>query len=307
MQTGRALLIEGGAKLYASTKAVPPTGLVLLSIVSVQVGAVLAKHLFDALDPTGTVLLRTGFAALVLMVVWRPHVGGHTRQQYLAVALFGCGIALMNLSFYLALARIPLGVAVTLEFVGPLGVAIAGSRRWFDLVWVAAAALGVVLLSPIGGNSLVLDPIGVVFVLIAGVLWAAYIISSERVGRFFPGGNGLALAMCIGSILLLPIGVLGAGPALLNPGSLAVGFGVAMLSSAIPFSLELEALRRLPSAAFGILLSLEPAIAALAGVLLLGEMLNVREVFAIALVIVAAAGASREPKRVRLTTEVAHD
>lgn len=306
MQTGRSLM-QSGARLYASAKTVPPTSLVLFSMISVQVGAAFAKHLFDALGPAGTVFLRTGFAALVLTLLWRPRAGGHTRQQYLAVALFGFGIALMNLSFYLALARIPLGAAVTLEFIGPLGVAIAGSRRWVDLIWVAAAALGVVLLSPIGGNSLALDPLGILLALGAGVLWAAYIISSERVGRFFPGGNGLALAMCVGSVVLLPFGVLSAGPALLNLGSLAIGFGVSMLSSAIPYSLELEALRRLPSATFGILMSLEPAIAALVGVLLLGETPNVRELIAVALVVMAAGGASREPKRPLQIADVTHD
>src|SRR5579859_4444934 len=248
MQSGRTLIAEGGTKLYSGMKTIPPPGLVLLSVLSVQVGAALAKHLFDTLGPEGTVLLRGGFSALVPMIVWRPRVKGHTPKQWLAVALFGCAIALMNLSFYQGLVRIPLGIAVTLEFVGPLGVAIAGSRRWFDLVWVAAAASGILLLSPIGGNSLVLDPIGVLFVLIAGVLWAAYIILNERVGQSFPGGNGLALALSFGSVVLLPIGVLSAGTRLLNVESLAVGFGVAMLSSAIPFSLELEVLRRLPAA-----------------------------------------------------------
>ncbi|MHB8625410.1 MAG: EamA family transporter [Aggregatilineales bacterium] len=306
MQTARTL-IRGGVRLYASAKTVPPTSLVLLSMISVQVGAAFAKDLFAALGPAGTVFLRTALAALVLTLLWRPRAGGHTRQQYLAVALFGCGIAFMNLSFYFALARIPLGVAVTLEFVGPLGLAVAGSRRLVDLIWVTAAALGVLLLSPIGGNNLALDPIGILLALGAGVLWAAYIISSERVGRFFPGGNGLALALCVGSIVLLPFGVLSAGPALLNLGSLAIGFGVAMLSSAIPFSLELEALRRLPSAAFGILMSLEPAIAAVVGVLLLGETLNVREIIAIALVVIAAGGASREPKRTLQIADVTHD
>jgi len=289
-------------------KAIPPPGLVLLSVLSVPVGAAFAIRLFDTLGPDGTVLLRGGFSALMLMILWHPRVKGHTRGQWLVVVLFGCAIALMNLSFYQALARIPLGVAVTLEFVGPLGVAIAGSHRWSDLIWVAAAAIGIILLSPIGGNSLVLDPIGVLFVLIAGAFWAAYIILSERVGRFFPGGNGLALALCFGSVLLLPIGILSAGTALLNVESLAIGFGVAMLSSAIPFSLELEALRRLPAAAFGILLSLEPAIAVLVGIILLDETLSLREAIAIALVIVAAAGASRQPKHVRTQpAELVHD
>jgi inner membrane transporter RhtA len=196
----------------------------------------------------------------------------------------------MNLSFYEALDRIPLGVAVTLEFVGPLGVAVAASRRALDVLWVALAASGIVLLADLGGGSA--DTAGVALALLAGVFWAAYILVNERVGRSFEGGGGLALAMAVATVLLFPVGVTDAADALLDPRVLAIGAAVAMLSSAIPYSLELEALRRIPAGVFGVLMSLEPAVAALAGLAILGEVLGVREWSGIGLVVAASAGAA---------------
>ncbi len=232
-----------------------------------------------------------GFAALVLLLLWRPRLRGYVRANYFVVILFGLALAGMNLCFYSALECIPLGIAVTIEFVGPLAVAIAGSRRLLDLLWVLLAASGIVLLAPwVGGN---LDPLGVVLALSAGSLWGAYILLSARVGRAFSGGAGLALAMAVATVLLLPVGVLSGGAALLNPRLLIMGFGVALLSSALPYSLELEALRRLSAGVFGVLMSLEPAIAAAVGFVILGEKLGVRAITAISLVTVAAAGASR--------------
>ena len=266
----------------------------VFSIVSVQLGAAIAKSLFDSLGPGGTVFLRIAFAALVLILLVRPKVGGYDRAGYLVAALFGIALAGMNLSIYLAFDRIPLGVAVTLEFIGPLGVAVAGSRRLLDLLWVVLAAAGILLLAPLdvlGGTNL--DPVGVAFALLAGCLWASYILLSARTGSAFPGGTGLVIALCVGTVVLLPVGIAGAGYALLDPKLLLAGFGVAMLSSAIPFSLELEALRKLPARVFGVLMSLEPAVAALAGLVVLGERLEMRAVAAILLVTVAAAGASR--------------
>lgn len=273
-----------------ATNSIPPTGLVLLGVATTQLGAAIAKSLFYELGPTGTVFLRVGFAALTLLFLWRPRLRGYTPANYLIVTLFGLALSGMNLSFYSALERIPLGVAVTLEFVGPLGVAIAGSRRLIDLLWVLLAASGIVLLAPWGGAKL--DPIGVGLALLAGSLWAAYILLSVRVGRAFPGGAGLALALSIAAIVLLPLGVLSAGTALLHPHLLAAGFGVALLSSAIPYSLELEALRRLPANVFGVLLSLEPAIAAVVGLIILGEKLELRAIVAVLLVTLATVGAS---------------
>ena len=258
-------------------------------IASTQIGGAAAKTLFDDLGPTGTVLLRTAFAALVLCLVWRPRVRGHDARDLALAVTFGLALAGMNLSFYEALDRIPLGIAVTIEFVGPLAVAVGGSRRALDLVWAALAAGGILLLARAGGH---VDTAGVGFALLAGFFWAAYILLSQRTGRVFPRATGLALAMAIGSIVLLPVGVAGAGSALLEPELLLAGFGVAMLSSAIPYTLELEALRTLPARVFGILLSLEPAMAALAGFVILGEGLRFRDIVAIALVAIASAGAS---------------
>jgi inner membrane transporter RhtA len=266
----------------------------MLSIFSVQFGAAIAKNLFDSLGPSGTVFLRIGFAALVLLVLVRPKlVGVHGGRAFLVAGLFGLALALMNLSFYQAIDRIPLGVAVTLEFVGPLGVAVAGSRRVIDVLWVVLAAAGILLLAPLGAfGGMDLDPLGVAFALLAGCLWASYIFLSARTGSAFPGGTGLVIALCIGTVVLAPVGIAGAGSALLDPKLLLAGFGVAMLSSAIPFSLELEALRKIPARIFGVLMSLEPAMAALAGFVLLGERLGIRAVMAVLFVTIAAAGAS---------------
>jgi inner membrane transporter RhtA len=271
---------------------VPPTGLVLAAVASVQFGAALAKTLFDDLGPGGTVFLRVLFAAMVLVALWRPRVGGRARRELILIAAFGVSVAAMNLSFYGALDRIPLGVAVTFEFVGPLGVAVVGSRRALDLLWALLAAAGILLLSDFGDFG-GLDTGGVGLALLAGGFWAAYILLSARIGRLFPGGGGLALAMVAASALLIPVGVADGGGALLRPELLAIGAAVAMLSSAIPYSLELESLRRLPEAVFGVLMSLEPAAAALAGFVVLGQDLRARELVAILLVVLASAGAAR--------------
>lgn len=294
MSNGRSF----AAHLSERSRGAPPTGLVIFSIVSVQLGAAIAKSLFDSLNPGGTVFLRIAFAALVLLVLVRPKLKGYDRGGYLVAGLFGLALAGMNFSIYLAFDRIPLGVAVTLEFVGPLGVAVAGSRRLLDLLWVVLAAAGILLLAPfdaLGGTHL--DPVGVAFALLAGCLWASYILLSARTGSAFPGGTGLAIALCLGTLVLLPVGIASAGRALLEPKLLLAGFCVAMLSSAIPYSLELEALRRLPARVFGVLMSLEPAVAALAGLVVLGERLGPRAVAAVLFVTVAAAGASRFGKQ----------
>jgi inner membrane transporter RhtA len=269
---------------------VPPVVLVLGAISSVQVGAAVAKTLFDEIGPSGTVFVRVVFAALVLALVWRPRVLGRRRAEILLAVVFGFTLAAMNLAFYSALDRIPLGITVTLEFVGPLGVAVFGSRSALDLLWVALAAAGILLLSDFGSGGL--DGLGVALALLAGCLWAAYILLSARVGRAFPGGSGLSLAMIVAAAVLLPVGVADAGADLLVSWILAAGAAVAVLSSAIPYSLELEALRRMPPRVFGVLMSLEPAVAALAGFVVLGEDLVARELVAILLVVAASAGAA---------------
>ena len=272
----------------------PPVVLVLGAISSVQVGAALAKTLFDEIGASGTVFIRVLFAALVLVLVWRPRVSDRSRGDLWLAVLFGLTLAAMNLAFYSALDRIPLGITVTLEFVGPLGVAVAGSRGALDLLWVGLAAAGILLLSDFGSADL--DGLGVALALLAGGFWAAYILLSARVGRVFPGGSGLALAMVVAAGLLLPVGVADAGADLLVPWILAAGAAVALLSSAIPYSLELEALRHMPPGVFGVLMSLEPALAAVAGYFVLGEGLVAREAVAILLVVAASAGAASGAK-----------
>ncbi len=265
--------------------------LVFGATVSVQSGAAVATELFDELGPVGTVMLRLAFAAIVLAAIWRPALaalrGAHARD----VILFGVALAAMNTSFYLSLDRIPLGIAVTLEFVGPLGVAFALTRSRADLLWAALAAAGILLLAPDLGDGL--DALGVALALLAGAFWAAYIVLAARVGRAFAGGEGLALAMLVSAVLILPAGLVAGGADLFDARVLAVGLAVAMLSSAIPYSLELEALRRLPRSTFGVLMSLEPAIAATIGFIALGQDLASTEVLAIVLVVVASAGALR--------------
>jgi inner membrane transporter RhtA len=271
---------------------VPPTLLVLAAIASVQFGAALAKTLFDDLGPGGTVFIRVLFGAIVVALIWRPRLAGHDRREIGLAVVFGLVLAAMNLCFYASLDRIPLGIAVTFEFVGPLGVAVFASRRALDLLWVALAAAGILLLSDLGGDG-GLDRLGVALALTAGALWAAYILLSARVGRAFPGGSGLALAMVVATVPLAPVGIAAAGSDLLVPWILLVGAAVGVLSSAIPYTLELEALRRLPVGVFGVLMSLEPAMGAAAGFVVLGEGLVAREVVAILLVVAASAGAAR--------------
>ena len=235
-------------------------------------------------------LLRLSSASVVLLVLWRPGVRRFDRAQLTLACAFGVVLAAMNLSFYAALARIPLGVAVTIEFVGPLTVALLGSGRLRDLVWVALAVGGILALTR-GGTS-GLDGTGIALALLAGGFWGCYILLSSRVGRAFRGATGLALAMPVGALLALPLGLAAGGRHLLAPRSLALGCAVGMLSSAIPYSLEVEALRRLPANVFAVLMSLEPAVAAIAGLLVLGQSMAPREVAGIGLVVIASAGAS---------------
>jgi inner membrane transporter RhtA len=265
--------------------------LVIGSIVSVQIGAAIATTLFDDLGPTGTVMLRLVLAAVVLAAIWRPALSALRGPGARELVLFGIALAGMNTAFYLALDRIPLGIAVTLEFIGPLGVAFAASKRRLDLVWAAVAAAGILLLTPLPGTDL--DPLGCALALLAGLFWGAYILIATRVGELFAGGGGLTLAMVVAGALLLPVGIADAGAQLLSPELLAVGFAVAILSSVIPYSLELEALRRLPKGLFGVLMSLEPAVAAVIGLVVLNQSLAARELLAIALVVTASAGALR--------------
>ena len=261
-------------------------GLVLVAAASPQLGAAFAVTLFDELRPAGAAFLRLAFAAIVLCAIWRPRLAGNLRLP----AAFGVALGLMNWSFYEALDRLPLGVAVTIEFAGPLLVAVIGSRRPLDGVWIALAAGGIVLLVNPGGGSV--NAAGVGFALAAGACWMAYIYLSKRTGAAFPGGSGLALAMAVGALIVLPAGVIQADGALAQPHLLGSVLVVALASSVLPYSLELEALRRLPEAVFGVLMSLDPAVAALAGFVVLDQDLGARELLAVAMVVVASAGAA---------------
>ena len=261
------------------------------AIASVQFGSSLAVTLFQRLGPSGTVLLRLVSAAIVLMVLWRPRLRGRSSEELLVVVVFGLVLAGMNLSFYAAAGRIPLGIAVAVEFLGPLVVAVAGSRRRLDLVWIALAAVGVLALTRGGARHL--DGTGLGLALLAGGLWGAYILLNARLGRITEGSAGLALSMCVAALAALPAGIASGGGHLVEPESLALGAAVGILSSAIPYSFELEALRRMTPAVFGVLMSIEPAMAALAGFLVLGQGLGVRALLGIALVIAASVGVSR--------------
>jgi inner membrane transporter RhtA len=274
----------------------PSTGLVLCAIASVQFGSALAATLFGRVGPGGAVLLRLVSASIVLLAIWRPRIRGRSRRELLLACAFGAVLAGMNLSFYQAIERIPLGIGVTIEFVGPLAVAVAGSRRRIDLLWVALAAVGILALT--NGAAHGLDGLGVALALIAGCLWGCYILLNARVGREFEGGVGLALAMCVASVIALPVGVGEGGSHLLEPRSLALGAAVGMLSSAIPYSFELEALRRIAPPVFGVLMSIEPAMAALAGLIVLGQGLELRSILGIGLVVIASIGASRRSREV---------
>jgi inner membrane transporter RhtA len=237
------------------------------------------------------VFLRLAFGSVLVAALWRPRVRRRSRPALALAAAYGLVLAGMNASFYQALHRIPLGIAVTFEFVGPLGVAVAGSRRRIDLLWVALAAAGILALT--NGTSHSLDPAGVAFALLAGALWAAYILLNPRLGQAFERGSGLALALCVGAVAAAPLGIADGGAHLLGIHTLLVGAAVGILSSAIPYSFELEALRRIATSVFGVLMSLEPAMGALAGLLVLGQALTARTLAGIALVVAASVGASR--------------
>ena len=273
---------------------VPPLALVLVAIASVQFGAAFGVTLFDDVGAAGATFLRLAFASAILLAIWRPRPAEHSREALrLAVAL-GLVFGVMNLSIYEALDRIPVGVAITLEFLGPLGVAVVGSRTRLDLLWVAFAAAGVFLLAnPFGSGGP--DGVGVAFALLAGACWGAYIVIAQKAGRHFAGGKGLAIAMTIGVLVPLVPGIVEGGSELLGAEVLAVAAVVALASSVIPYSFETEALRRMPRNVFGVLMSLEPAVAALAGFVVLSQDLGARELAAIALVVAASAGATRAP------------
>jgi inner membrane transporter RhtA len=272
--------------------ATPPSELLVLAgIGSVQFGAAFANELFDEAGPGGVVLLRLALAAIILLAVARPALRGYRRADAAAVLAFGLILGLMNWSFYESIQRLPLGVAVTIEFTGPLAVAVAGSRRALDGLWVLLAGGGVVLLALRGSHHGV-HPLGIALALAAAACWAAYILLSKRVGAAFAALDGLAIALAIGTLVVIPVGIVEGGSAIVRPDVVGGALGVALLSSVIPYSFELIALRRLTAARFGLLMSLEPAVAALAGVIVLGQSLTGVLAVAVVMVVAASVGAT---------------
>ncbi|WP_185995022.1 EamA family transporter [Nocardioides campestrisoli] len=271
--------------------------LVLAGIASVQLGAAVAKDLFDRVDPTALVWLRLVASAVLLLALARPRLRGRSRGDWQVVAGFALTLAVMNWAFYQSFARLPLGVAVTIELIGPLAVALAGSRRVRDLLWVLLAGIGVTAL---GWERTALDPVGVAYAVLAGTGWACYILLSAQTGRRWPGLDGLSVASAGGALMLAPFALAADLHGLLDPQVLALGALIGLLSSVIPYSFELIALRSLRPSVFGILMSVEPAAAALAALLVLGESLSVLQWTAIGCVVAASAGAT-------LFTQTSHD
>ena len=286
--TGPAPAAGGGPRRLGS---LGPVGLVFAGGVSVQFGAAVAVTLMPRAGALGVVTLRLVMAAVVLLLVCRPRLRGYTRADWGTAVAFGITMGAMNGLFYESVARIPLGPAVTLEVLGPLALSVFASRRALNFLWAGLALSGVFLLG--GGGFGDLDPVGVAFALSAGAMWAAYIIFSARTGRRFPQADGLAFAMALAALLFVPLGIAESGTKLLVPTTIGLGAGVAVLSSVLPYTLELLALRRLPASTFAILMSLEPAIASTAGFLVLGQSLSPIQALAIALVIAASMWAVR--------------
>ncbi|GAA2173313.1 DMT family transporter [Arthrobacter parietis] len=280
------------------TSSIPAPVLMIMAVLSVQFGAALARTQFDAVGPTGAVFLRLLFGALILLAVVRPKVRGWKREQWAAAAVLGVALAGMNSLIYLAIGVIPIGVAVTLEFTGPLLLALVQTRRLTDAAWALLAFAGVVLLGFDDGSVLPLA--GILFALGAGAFWAIYILASARVGRLVPGVEGLAVSMAIGAVIVLPFGAPSAAAgALVSPLVLPVFVGVALLSSAFPYALEMLALQRLSTRVFGVLSALGPAMAALAGLLVLSQALGAREIIALVLVTAASIGVTVGVRRRR--------
>jgi len=269
---------------------IPAVWLVISGIVSVKVGAAIAKNLFDLVPPTAMVWLRLITSAVILLLVAQPRLAGHSGRDWLIVLGFGVSLMTMNWAIYQSFARIPLGIAVTIEFLGPLTVAVIGSRRFADLIWVVLAGIGVALLG-VSRASLTLAGVG--FALLAALGWAFYILLSAQTGRRWPGISGLAIASMVGAIALAPPAIVEAGNQMLNSTVLMLGLAIGLLSSVIPYSFELIALRRIPPRVFSILMSLEPAVAALAAMILLGEFLSLVQWLAMACVVIASIGATR--------------
>lgn len=259
-------------------------------MISLQSGAALAKQIFPSVGAEGTSALRLAFAALILCGFWRPWRHSLSKKSLFLIAAYGLSLGAMNLCFYLAIERIPLGIAVALEFCGPLGVAVIASRSLRDFFWAILAAVGIVLILPITNLSQPLDPLGLIFIFLAALFWALYIVFGHKVSSVTSGGVATSIGMAAGALLVIPFGVAKAGSALFDLSLLPVALGVAIFSSALPYSLEMSALRKLSKKQFGVLMSLEPMIAALSGFVFLSESLSTSQLIAIGFIVTASLG-----------------
>ncbi|MCC9070656.1 DMT family transporter [Flavobacterium sp. F-65] len=274
---------------------IPPLPAVILAIISVQFGAAIAKSLFPAIGAAGTASLRIGISAIILLLVYRPNLLAITPKQWKLVIPYGLSLGLMNLIFYLAIERIPVGLGVTLEFIGPLLLAVLGSKRLVDYLWVLLAAIGIALIAPWSGNGI--DIVGVLFALLAGVFWATYIVLGGKVSKVMKDGDAVSTGMLFASMLIVPFGIMENGLSNLTPTYLGMGIALALLSSAIPFTLEMKALGQLPPRTFSILMSLEPAAASICAFLFLQEHLKFSEIIAVVFVVIASAGSTMTAKK----------
>jgi inner membrane transporter RhtA len=274
---------------------VPPPALLLVSIVSIQLGAAVAVDLFPVLGPVGTAFLRLAFSAVLLIAAARHSIAWSARRHAGALLLYGTILGVMNMSFYGAIARIPLGIAVAIEFVGPLALSAAAWRRGRDFAWIGLAVLGIVLLTPEIGSTL--DPLGVALAGATGLCWAAFTVMSQRIGRALPGSSGLAIGMAGAALVVLPVELAAGGLGSLDLGLLVGALAVATLSTAVPLSLEFEALKRMTARTYGILVTMEPAVAAMVGALLLGQAIGLQGLLAVALVTAAALGVTISDRR----------
>jgi len=269
-----------------------PVLVLILAMISIQTGASFAKNLFPLAGAAGTTSLRLIFASIILWSIWRPWRFKFNRTEMNHLLIYGSSLGLMNLSFYFSLQRIPLGMAVTLEFIGPLSLAILSSRKKIDFFWALLAALGIFMVMPESDTRYAIDSIGMMFALIAGFFWALYIYFGQKAGKGLHGGVATAVGMSFAAFIALPFGIIIDGPKLLNLNILPMAIMVAILSSALPYSLEMIALKRMPAKTFGILMSLEPAIASLIGLIFLAEQLTIMQWLAIVFVMAASLGSS---------------
>jgi inner membrane transporter RhtA len=276
---------------FKSPAILLPVALLVVAMLSFQLGAVVAKQLFPVVGVAGATALRLGLSSVILLAAWRPWRRRLRLREAGSIAIYGLAMGFMNLLFYSSLDRIPLGIAVALEFTGPLAVAMAASRRPVDFVWIALAALGLVAILPVGTGSQRLDPVGIGFALGAGVCWAVYIVFGQKAGNAH-GGQTTALGTVVGAVVIVPIGLGQAGTALFSPALLPAAVAVALLSTALPYSLEMYALTRLPTRTFGVLMSGDPALGALSGLFFLGEKLGVVQWAAIGSIMLASAGSA---------------